>query len=120
MVNKYNGEISLIAGDQEYVLKFGTYALIELEEYLGRSFSDLLEELNNPKTFMVKTAVAMIWAALQDHHQGISIKEVSGIVDLVGIQNTITRLSEALKLAFPELEVSEDGDKNPPQSTDNL
>lgn len=113
MANKENGEVAITAGGKDYIMKFGTFALAELEDKLGRPFAEVLEELNDEKSFRVKTAVATIWAALQHHHEGLSMREAAEIMDSIGIKEAADTISRALVLAFPELEVADDSDVNP-------
>jgi hypothetical protein len=118
MANKHNGEVKLTAVDgREYILKFGSYALAELEDKAGRSFRDMLEELNDEKRFRVKTCILFIWAGLQEHHEDMTVKDAAALVDALGIAQAGEKLSTALVLAFPELKPKEgaavDGDENP-------
>lgn len=118
MSKRITGEITIAANGKTYRLKFGTYALMELESELGRPFVAIVEELNDPARFSIKTAITMIWAALQDHHEGVSMKEAAAIIDDLGIQAAADKIGEALVAAFPELEkgAAGDGTENPKAS----
>lgn len=124
MANSAVGEMALkVERDGKvtnYTLQFGTYALVLLEDEMNRSFADLLDELNDEKRFRVRTAVTFLWAGLQEHHEGMTIKEASGVFDALGLQDASAKLTDALVLAFPELAkgdggegVADDGAANP-------
>lgn len=114
MANKHVGEFEIKANGESYTMKFGTYALMTLEEKLNRSFPDILDDMNDPKKFTIKTAITMVWAALQDHHEGITMRQVADIVDDNGITETAQHIEQALIAALPELaDGGQDEGKNP-------
>lgn len=116
MANRHRGEIEFEANGQTYKMRFGTWAIAELEGKLGRKCGQIFAALEDEKEFNIKTVIACIWAALQEHHEGTTMKEAAAIIDDLGVIRTGNLIQETLEIAFPDLmdaEVAESGTDNP-------
>lgn len=111
MANKQVGEVKLIAGSATYTLRFGSYAIAQLETELDRPMLDLALELEDESKRRMKTLVAALWAALQEHHPEVDMRRAYSILDDAGFTEAGQRVAECLNLAFPDAE-GEGG--NPP------
>jgi hypothetical protein len=102
MANRENGEVELVA-DKTYTLRFGSYAIAELEDKLNRPMVSIVQELENPDRRRVKTLIAAGWAALQEFHgeDAPDIKDAARIIDQAGFVVAATKIGECLQAAFP-------------------
>ncbi|ADU50171.1 hypothetical protein Tmar_0046 [Thermaerobacter marianensis DSM 12885] len=94
MANPLRGEVELKAGGKTYVLRYTTNAMVQLEEMLGRS---VLEIVNNPS---FTDARAMVWAGLLHAHPGLTLEQAGEIMDEAGVVEAIQAAGQALKKAF--------------------
>ena len=71
MANPHRGEVTLDTSERTYKLSFSVNALCELEDALGKSVMEVVDELNatsdGPARISMKTLRVLIWAALIDH-----------------------------------------------------
>lgn len=111
MANKQVGEVKLIAGAATYTLRFGSYAIAQLETELDRPMLDLALELEDESKRRMKTLVAALWAALQEHHPEVDMRRAYSILDDAGFTEAGQKVAECLNLAFPD---AEGGTENPP------
>lgn len=103
MANPHRGEVTLEAGDKIYTLVLSTNALCDLEDHFGgRSFVQIVSDLNSPETMQIKTVRAVVWACLQEHHSGTDIKAAGTIITAAGMQNALEAVGKAVKQAFPD------------------
>lgn len=116
MANRQIGECTLTAGDVTYTLRFGAFAIAELETELNRPMISIATELENVEKRRVKTVIAALWAGLQEHHEGLTVREAARIMDTMGFVDAALKVAEALNLAFPPAVTgaARGGTANPP------
>lgn len=116
MANREIGECKLTAGDATYTLRYGAFAIAELETELNRPMISIATELENADKRRVKTVIAALWAGLQEHHEGLTIRDAARIMDTMGFVDAALKVAEALNLAFPPATVgaARGGTANPP------
>lgn len=109
MANPHKGEATLKAKDVEYVLRYSSNAIVELENALDRGFTDIALEMTtwakNPKAMRVGTMRAVLWAGLRERHPDITLEQAGDLLlDGGGMFVIAQKVSEALTLAFPQAE----------------
>lgn len=77
------GEFSIRLNEQDYTFKLGTSALIELQEMLSTAehvvkIEDILAGVMSGRLKYVR---AFLWAGLQKYHDGMSLSDVSDLID---------------------------------------
>lgn len=119
--NKARGELSFVAGDKTYTLRWEIGALAAMESLIGHSFSTAMEGI---KAGSVQDALGLFWASLQPKHA----KEIVTLDDAAALLNKAEpgALTETLTLLRktvwqlvtanqpPTTEASEGGEANPP------
>ncbi len=113
MGNKEVGELVFEAGGKSYTLRFGAWAIAELEAALDRSMMSIAREVENPEELRAHTMIAAIWAGLQQHHPDIDRRQAAMIMDKIGFAESGDLLGKAFELAFPDQEGDASGE-NPP------
>ena len=101
-----NAEIPLEAGGQRYTLYVGNRALRLFEREAGRTLEAAVQSMG------IQEMTLMVWAALQQHHAGLTIEDVDDIIDAAGYSVVLDALQQAYNAAMPR--VSQDVGKNPP------
>lgn len=102
MANPNKGEVSLVAGDTTYTLRFTTNAICALEELLGgRTITQIGNELNSTEGMQMATARAVVWAALLDRHPDVEVLDAGDIMTVAGIKTALEAAGRAFQLAFP-------------------
>lgn len=104
MANPNRGEVALPVGDREYRLSFSINAICELEEALNMPVSKIADGMNDAGSIRMSMIRTVVWAALQDHHDGVSVKEAGQIASEAGIPAVMEAIGKAFALAFPEAE----------------
>lgn len=102
MANPHRGEVALTVGDQDYTLSFSINAICELEDALDKPVAKIAEGLQDASGVRMTVVRTVIWAALRDHHEEITLKEAGIIASQAGIQAAMAAISAAFSLAFPE------------------
>lgn len=102
MANPYRGVVELQAGGETYRLSFSVNALCELEEQLDKPVAEIIASIQNPEQLRISSVRALIWAALRDHHDQLTIKDAGQITTDAGFQVAVAKVGEAIRLAFPE------------------
>lgn len=103
MANKQIGEVTLQTSHGPMTLRFGSYAISEIEDKLDRGFLSIAEELEDPERRKMKTVLACLWAGLREHHPGVEdLKDAAAIMDDVGFITAGLKVAEAMNLAFPD------------------
>lgn len=109
MTNAHRGEVALKVGETTYTLVIGRNALAAVESVLGKTWSEIAEDLQGSPGFGLLRA--LFWASLQKKHPAIDLLGAGDLMDEVGDELLGEKIGEALKLAFPD---AEPGD-NPPK-----
>ncbi len=117
MANKEVGEVKLVADGATYTLRFGSYAIAQLETELDRPMLGIALELEDENKRRMKTLVAALWAAMQEHHPedqpgGVDMRKAYSILDAAGFTEAGNKIAECLNLAFPD--AGEGQGANPP------
>jgi hypothetical protein len=114
MSNPHRGSIALQAGDRAYTLSFSVNAICELEAELDKPVTEIIAGIQDPKQLRLSSVRALVWAALRDHHEDVTIKDAGRITTDAGIQAAVEKVGEAFRLAFPEAK----GKTNPPKAAE--
>lgn len=101
MANPNRGSVALQVGDRAYTLSYSINALCELEELLDKPVASIIEAIQKPAELRMSSVRAIIWAGLQDHHQGLTVQEAGQIASEAGMQAAMSKVGEAFRLAFP-------------------
>jgi hypothetical protein len=102
MANPNRGEVALAAGGRAYKLSFSVNALCELEEELDKPVAEIVAAFQDEKHVRLGSIRVLLWAALRDHHDEVTIKEAGLIATDAGIQPVVEAIGQAFRLAFPE------------------
>lgn len=102
MANPHRGEVALKVGDLDYTLSFSINAICELEDALDMPVAKIADMMNDSSNLRMSLIRTVVWAALGDHHEGITPKEAGQIATQAGIPTVMEAIGEAFTLAFPE------------------
>ena len=102
MANPHRGQVSLVSGSATYILSFSVNALCALEEALDIPVSRIGTLMDDADNLRMSTMRAVVWSALQDHHEGLDEKAAGLIISAAGIGPTMQKIGEAFQLAFPK------------------
>lgn len=105
MGNPHRGEVTFKVADAEYVLKFSTNAICELEDRLDKSLNVIVANMER-----LATVRALLWAGLRAHHPDVTLPQAGEIIDRSGMAAATEAIGKALNAAFPT--PSEGGEKN--------
>ena len=103
MANAVKGEVTLEAGGETYRLAYTTNAMCELEDATGEPLGKIVEQLGddaNPPG--VKTLRLLLWGALIEHQEDMTIKQTGRICDDIGMSAVGDVIGKALQAAFPD------------------
>lgn len=112
MANPNRGEVALLVGDREYKLSFSINAICELEDALDIPVAKVADKLNDAANIRMSLIRTVVWAALRDHHEAVTVKEAGQIATDAGIPVVMEAIGRAFTLAFPEA----NGSANPPKA----
>ncbi len=101
MANPNRGGVAVRVGDDEWTFSFSINALCELEDLLDKPVSQIVAALGDADNMRISDVRAMVWAALLDHQEGLSLKEAGDIASRVGTMDCLEKVGKALELAFP-------------------
>jgi hypothetical protein len=104
MANPHRGHVEIEADGKTYRLVFSTHALCCLEDATGLSVSVLGQQMADPKISLLRS---MMWAALRDYHEDVSIRQAGDLMDVIGIAESGEALGRAFVLAFPQEEATD-------------
>lgn len=101
MANPNRGGVSVRVGDDEWTFSFSINALCELEDLLDKPVAQIVASLGDADNMRISDVRAMVWAALLDHQDGISLKQAGDVASKVGTMDCLEKVGKALELAFP-------------------
>ena len=101
MANPNRGGVAVRVGDDEWTFSFSINALCELEDLLDKPVARIVATLGDPDNMRISDVRAMVWAALLDHQDGISLKEAGDVASKVGTMVCLEEVGKALEIAFP-------------------
>jgi hypothetical protein len=120
MANREQGEYAIRIGGQNYTLKLGTGALIELQECCSTrdellSIEQIFAEVSRGRLKFVR---AFLWAGLRKYHSHITLDGVDDLLDQADeseIRVLLISLGVTLQPAPEDVKALEDASKrNPP------
>jgi hypothetical protein len=114
MANRERGEVEFQSLGKTWTLKLGINAMCEIEDATGKSISEIGALLGDTKTATIKLLRTVMWGALRDHHDDITVREVGAIIDGVGMNEAGRLIGEAFTAATPD---AKDGAARPPKAT---
>lgn len=114
MGNLQRGEITFQASGKTWTMHIGTNAMCEIEAMTDKTISEVGKLLGDEKTATLTLMRAVFWGSLQDHHEGITIKECSVLIDEIGMQAVGGLVGQAFQAAFPKAKA---GVSRPPKAT---
>jgi len=95
MANALKGEIELVIAGKPYTLCFATNAIAEVEQLLGgESIGEIAQRIAK-----VEYQRALLWAALQKHHSGVTLLAAGELMDDFdgGLEPLVEALARALR-----------------------
>lgn len=118
MANREKGEVSLAAGDKTYTLRLSINALCELEDAFGKPVAEIVKMLQASDGVRISHLREIVQAALSDHHDGLTLKEVGSIMSDAGVDRIGAVLGELFAATFPSGKGDSRGkpEKNPPKA----
>jgi hypothetical protein len=105
------GELQLHADGDTYRLVFDVNTFCTLEEHLKRPAMEAIVELQEAPTLTMLRAV--IWAALQEHHEGLDLKDAGRIIGNAGMDNLTVQVMQTLNASLPSADEVASGAKGP-------
>ena len=101
MANPNRGAVAVREGDDEWTFSFSVNALCELEDHLDKPVTQIVKSLGDPDNLRISDVRALVWAALLDHHDGITLREAGDVASKIGTIACLEKVGTALDLAFP-------------------
>lgn len=109
MGNPHRGEVAL----GTHTLCMSINAICELEEEIGAGINQIAADLASPETMRMSALRDVVWAALREHHPGMTKEEAGRIMAEVGVAETSARLGEAFEAAFSSEQGGSDNKARP-------
>lgn len=109
MGNNTNGIKRFTVNDKVYKLQYSLNGLCDLQEALDDLYKDkkldvieFFTEMESGK-FKFPELRVLFWAGLQEHHEGISIREAGKLAAELGdFTKALELAGEAVRVAFPQ------------------
>jgi len=111
MSNSHLGKIDVRVDDKIWSLQFSINALCALEDELGAGQAVDIQTLIGESP-SVSTLRTLFWAALQEHHAGITKEDAGRVMNALGILRATSIITQALLAAFGEMAKAQ-GDSGP-------
>ena len=99
MANRFLGEASTTVDGKSWTLRLDFNAMAEIEDKLGRSALDVLQEIEAGKSVLVTTLRAVVWSMLIEHHPEATARDAGNVLSA----DTDIML-RVLRAAMPEAE----------------
>ena len=90
--------------DKERHLKFGFGAMIALEDLTGKTFFEIIQDLQDLENVKVSKIRDIMWAALIHEDKELTLEQTIDILDQGNCTDLIGKLMEAVSLALGETE----------------
>jgi hypothetical protein len=107
MANSARGSVALQAGDKAYTMAFSINALCELEDVFGVPAPKLGNLFEDAENISMKDVRKLVMVGLHDHHPEVSEKDAGVIAGDAGLQECMSAIEKAFRLAFPEAKTNE-------------
>ena len=101
MANPNRGGVAVRVGDDEWTFSFSMNALCELEDLLDKPMAQIFASLEDEKNMRMSDVRALVWAALLDHKEGLTLREAGDVASKVGISVCLEKIGKAVAIAFP-------------------
>jgi hypothetical protein len=101
MANPQNGEIEFQIGGKSYTYLLGTYGLAKLEQRMGKSWPAIMRDVQKDGP-SAELTLAIFHCGLLLHHEPMSEKQASILLDELRMAVFWERFGEASKRAFGE------------------
>lgn len=101
MANPRKGEIELSIGGKNYTYLLGTYGLAKLEQRIGKPWPLLFKQAAEGG-WGFDAALAVFHAGLLLHHEPMTEKEASMLLDELTVVVFMEKFAAAIKLQFPD------------------
>ncbi len=102
MANPNRGGVGVRVGDDEWVFSFSMNALCELEDLLEKPMAQIFASLDDADNMRMSDVRALVWAALLDHQENITLREAGDVASKVGIPVCLEKIGKAVGIAFPK------------------
>jgi len=86
--------------DKERHLKFGFGAMIALEDLTGKTFFEIIQELQDLENIKVSKIRDIMWAALIHEDKELTLEQTIDILDQGNCMDLLGKLMEAVELAM--------------------
>lgn len=107
-------DVQFEAGGKTYSLRYTIGAIVTIENRLNKSFGQLAEDMQDPKTLRIGTVREMLHAGLKYHHPRISLEDAGELMLAAGgIGVILPSIANAITAAFPEQEGGSQGTQDP-------
>jgi hypothetical protein len=103
MANPLKGEVALQVGGTTYTLRLATNAIVSAETLLDKGVGEIAAMLQDPASFRLGTARALLFAALQERHPEITLEGAGELIGDVGIPKIVSTLAASMRAAFPSV-----------------
>ncbi|MGI3164978.1 hypothetical protein [Pseudooceanicola sp. 200-1SW] len=109
MTLKTHVDLAPKSGGEGWKLAFTTNAMCAYEEETGKDFTSVAEVLAKAENGRLSMRVlrTILWAGLQEHHEGMTMRQAGNVLDACGMNDTGRAIGDALRLAFPEEKAAE-------------
>jgi hypothetical protein len=104
LANREKGEVSFTVGEQAYTMRLSLNALCELEDLMSTrdvrvTAQDVIARVNRGELTAVR---ALLWAALREHHQTLTLKDVGSLLETAGLEAVTTAFSALTQSLQPD------------------
>lgn len=113
MANPHRGETSFEVDGKEYRVRFSWNAAAEFEAPAGRTFYDAADDIAAAR-LSVRTLRAMLWAGLQEHHPGLTLREAGRLIEKIGHVEAWQLMRTAVEYFFPAPDPEAEKSPDPP------
>lgn len=114
LANGRRGEVALEVEGREYVLYFGNNEMCALEEELGRSINEIIDECNKDH-FRASTFRRVLRAMLSRYQPELTLEQVGDLLD-AGQDRILVALERAIARGQPDPKADpKAGDARPPK-----
>lgn len=114
-VNKYRGEVEFQALGQTFTLRLGFNELLVLQEELGLSEENMLQELS-VRMSQLNSIRKIFQRCVAFRHEDFTAEQAGDVITEVGVQQVAGILQQALRWAMPEAEKEKAGDRKRPNA----
>ncbi len=115
MANPHKGEVSLVAGDETYILRLTINEICDLEELLNLGVNEIMAALQDQNSIRMTTLRTIFAAMLRGGGHEVSERDTGVILHSVGMVRAMEKFGEAFAVAFPQSKGG-DVDENPTQA----